>query len=713
MRLLSSIQRKSATLLRQWKYELVGPTTAHLRYEFCLLVSLLILTVGSLRGLYKDSFGTKGDFVYLLLTGIVAGRHLLFRLLCTWDPSTHASPSLTGLVSHFLQSHCTGGQTFDRPASLQRQWLHRECHGASSSTAPPAAADRLLAITAVSDATVGNTEVSWLDLLPSTVFYAWQIVRVDFLYPLSCLFSSKRPYNTKRSAHKRTSFSKRNSNPKSGFRVTLEAIQEAAFHLFIQYGPSLQFCIGLGVFLYYKWHIYEYRTGKSPMSLFYSPETLAYRETTVLSVSTQNTNAIRQAAGKNGDRGAGIYDRMVEPTERDVLFVMLSFGTLFCLFVFSRIVPPLPDLVAGGNVIKDVRNEARAAALENSAAAAANSGSGGGGGGGSNKKGSRHSRNWLLAWPIAAFKYVMETFVETSPTTAAASEAAPWTERQRSIVSENRLHMAVAVIIVRVLENVVLFGILPRTHFACRASGHCPAGPPLWELARVLYPGGHTQPRRLDGWNLFHFMERDPASMTWSFLGVVIISLILLVAQMVVLNKSYLSTMAYISGEWALIDSRKNSKRSLSSAALQQLSSTGSEPTVWDPKRKYKKGELVCYPHASDAIYQATSNSPEGKPRDRELYGMNELLKKELGHPSTSSYLSDLAAIQFMVILAHMLVWLVLVVIGHSYTTYGMFYGILAHIVASQGLVSLARPSSNMSELRQLHAEVVAGKKRQ
>ena len=595
---------------------------------------------------------------------------------------------------------------------------------------PVAAADRLLAMTAVADATVTNTDFSWVDLLPSTVFYAWQLVRVYVLYPLSrALCGANRPYNHRNSkrrglfnrstptsrggsgglggAGQATSSSstsiigRRNvTTPRSRVRQTIDAIQgkfqQASFHLVIQYGPSLQFCLSLGVFLYYKWHIYEYRTGKSPLSLFYSSETLAYRETTILSVSTQNTNIIRQAAGKYGDRSAGVYEPMLQPTVQDVLFVMLAFGTLFCLFVFSRLVPPLPDLVAGGNVINDVRQEARAAAVDQSANSSSSNSPGSG------KRGSRQ-RSWWLPWPFTALKYVFGAFVETSPGTVTASDAAPWTERQRSIVLENRLHMAMTVLVVRCLENLVLFGILPRTHFACRATGHCLPGPPVWELARILYPGGHTQARRWDGWSMFHFMERDSTSLVWTIFGVLFISVLMLVAQTVTLSKSYLSTMAYISGEWVLVDGARQKHYNRSSPKSLQSSSV--EPAVWDPKRKYKKGELVNY---GNAVFQATNNGPEGKPRDRELYGLNECLKRELGHSSTSTFLSDLATLPILVLILHMLVYCVYFAVGLWHCTYGIPCAMVAHSVAAYALVSLARPGAhNMTELKQLHAEML------
>jgi hypothetical protein len=34
-----------------------------------------------------------------------------------WDPSSSINPTILGFISHFLTTHITGGQTFDRPSS--------------------------------------------------------------------------------------------------------------------------------------------------------------------------------------------------------------------------------------------------------------------------------------------------------------------------------------------------------------------------------------------------------------------------------------------------------------------------------------------------------------------------------------------------------------------------------------------------------------------
>lgn len=92
------------------------PTTVHLQYEIYLLFCMTLLTVSGMQGLYQESFGLPGDFIFLSLVVLWLSKHLVLRWLCIWDPSTRGrSPSISGYLTLFLTSHITGGQAFDRP----------------------------------------------------------------------------------------------------------------------------------------------------------------------------------------------------------------------------------------------------------------------------------------------------------------------------------------------------------------------------------------------------------------------------------------------------------------------------------------------------------------------------------------------------------------------------------------------------------------------
>jgi hypothetical protein len=713
--------------LQEWRYRLFGPTLVHLQYEFYLLCSLMLLTIGSLSGLYKESFGMYGDFVFLLLLFLVESRHLLFRILCTWDPSTHASPGITGLLTHLLQSHVTGGQSFDRPPAMQQ--LHTSSGdragshvvGGSSSTAiaSPAAADRMVQITG--GVLEAKEIVTWSQLVPSSLIYAWQLPRQYIWFPLSRAGSrsssrKQRPLVrdiSNNSGNKQQYYTRDSDAPRNSWlRLKFKAIQQYTLHLWVSYGPSLQFCLASGAFVYYAWQFCYYSTGKNPLSLIWGAD--RSRHTSILSVHTQDSNAIRQAAEKEAAKMIGDYDRQLKPSESEVVLIMLGFGTLCSLLVFCRVMLPLPDLVAGGNVLKDVRAEARAVSMAHNAAGAV------GGSGGGSKRGGRSGSGWLSG--------VKDWFsFSLMPSSVLASDSAVWTERQNSIAAENRLHLALNVLFVRTLENLFLVGLLPRSNFICRATGHCPPGPPLWELSRILYPGGFSSPKRPDGFQIFGFMESDLPSALWTLVSVVSVSVVLLLAQTFVLNRSYLSILAYHSLEWDFVENPRRSKSKktqqpqvnpVSPASNQQQSAT-----VWESKRKYMKGDLVYYPDASGAMYRATSNSPEGHPYDREFRGVNEMFRMELGHPATSDLLGKLAAYQLVTALVFFALWILLFLCGFSTRRYGLIWAVTAHVVTAHGVLSVtttaahavvahknrSQPSNAMRTLQQLNAEIMQG----
>lgn len=67
-------------------------------------------------------------------------------------------------------------------------------------------------------------------------------------------------------------------------------------------------------------------------------------------------------SGKNGIddmKRFGSFHKTVQPSWSEVFFV-ISVPTVISLLVFTRLINPMPDLVAGSNVLKAVRNDAKA-----------------------------------------------------------------------------------------------------------------------------------------------------------------------------------------------------------------------------------------------------------------------------------------------------------------------------------------------------------------
>ena len=55
----------------------------------------------------------------------------------------------------------------------------------------------------------------------------------------------------------------------------------------------------------------------------------------------------------------GSYTKLLQPTLTQMIMALSAVGTLATILLYNQIVLPFPDLVAGSNVLKAVRNEAK------------------------------------------------------------------------------------------------------------------------------------------------------------------------------------------------------------------------------------------------------------------------------------------------------------------------------------------------------------------
>jgi hypothetical protein len=340
----------------------------------------------------------------------------------------------------------------------------------------------------------------------------------------------------------------------------------------------------------------------------------------------------------------GAYHKIVRPRWPEVFFFMTCVGTLMSLVYYFRVFLPIPDQVAGGNVIKDLRTEARSSTT-------------------GSKKSSR---------------------------TVKDNQDSAWPERSRPIATENRFRLSFRVRVIRMIEALFVCSILPRTKYICRATGHCPEGAQVWELTRILYPTGISTPLRRDGNVTLGSMESDRFSALLTAVSIVLVSYYLLVGENAVLNKTYLAIMAYVSNEWNLVE---NPDLSL-------------PPPVWDPRRRYKKGDLILFPPSGprQSVYRATANNPEGKPSNLQMRIEQDLFCKELGHPATSSMLSSLSALQWANAALHMVLLILCKLFLGLHAGTWLSTALFAHLVAAYALVSIG--VSNYSRLGRLNAEI-------
>ena len=177
-----------------------------------------------------------------------------------------------------------------------------------------------------------------------------------------------------------------------------------------------------------------------------------------------------------------------------------------------------------------------------------------------------------------------------------------------------------------------------------------------------------------------------------TILSIIHITGALLLAQALSLNRSYLSTMGYIAGEWTVVDES-------------DPSIGGVTPSQWDPRRRYKKGDLIVqnFPgFGGQSIYRATSNSPEGRPFDLYLRATHDVFRNELGHQITSHVISVLANTQivFLALLTVMILWYQFM----DYHCGGLLWILAANIVAAYGLLNVGLP--NLTEFQTLASEI-------
>mmetsp|Transcript_1669 Transcript_1669/g.3559 ORF Transcript_1669/g.3559 Transcript_1669/m.3559 type:complete len:882 (+) Transcript_1669:125-2770(+) len=339
------------------------------------------------------------------------------------------------------------------------------------------------------------------------------------------------------------------------------------------------------------------------------------------------------------------------PSWVSLMFLVISFGTASSLLFYGRVMLPIPEFVAGTNVLKAIRAETGTI------------GGGGSGGGGSSggKTSSKLNKDKDL----------------------------PWAENYKSITTENRLRLYYKVAIIRILENILLCAILPQTEIICRITEHCEPGPLLWGPSGVAGIAG----RRFGKGTSFltssyDVLTGDDFATRLIITSTVLITAVLLVAQMALTNRTYLAIMGYISGEWELVtdtsddNTDDHESSSLVSQArflrpkswLYDIFGIGSKPSPqsyystsrgrssntlmqWDPKRRYQKGDRIAY---DDAVYEAVSNSPEGPPFDPFLRAAHDLFCDELGHPSSSNMMPCLSmgcVVLASMLLSAMLIW--------------------------------------------------------
>jgi uncharacterized membrane protein YgcG len=693
--------------LNAFWYRLIGPTTVHLQYEFYLLCSLFLLTISSLQGLYKDDlFTTRGDYIFLAFQCVWLAKHLLLRIVCVWDVSTSRCPTLRGFLSHFVTSYLTGGQVFDRPTpkAMARQLgatdssytgggggRHHQGGGGGGGGSNAAAV-------------LHSNNVS--SSLPPTLAYLVQIFKISIWFPLAHILDPP-PFallKRRRLQQQRLLLQQQQSNKRSlshhiapeltrstsrgsaggggGSSGSGSSVATAWLGRFLHFvathgsiiwnnAPSVQLCWAWSATIFCMYNFFLYDVLQEPPV---GPSALY--------------NSGYNTAVKNEEDSMKRSGYLYRPT----LYVPATIYSLFTLNVqfilalsllyFSRVILPIPDQIAGGNILRDARQEAKAAPKQTSSSSFSSSYAGSGGSSSASSGGVGFLTSLVSKW----FYPMSYSGTSTSSSSKRSSDHhhghhqysnsadLPWTEKNRPIVTQSRWRVHALVLSIRLVDVWLSCGILPRTNSACYVMGHCPTttrDATMAEMAHFLYPVGITKALRDDigynpasaaagttsgvfapssstsstgnlknGWMawLGSWMSswwwsspiaetlmgktqiQDSFSAIWITIDLIVIPLVLLCSQALVLNRSYLAMASYFSTEWTWIGPERSnrihsscsSSNSRGTGSIQQLQQVANA-TVWDPRRKYKKDDVVVY---GKNLYRAAFDQPEGRPCD-------------------------------------------------------------------------------------------------
>jgi len=714
------------------KYQWLGPTSLHLRLEAFLLFCLLLLVVANFQQMYRDgreeeeqqqggsaeeinnhtfiSFLSSipslqwGDCAYIGMVSLWLSRHLLYRWLCLSDLGTSRAPTLRGFLSAILTSPAmSSGHSFERPPSqlILAKYFGSPYHGSSSGGS--AIGDSSSNISGA-----GGAPIFFWQLVPYSIRYALHYVNVTFVHPMLDLWFVRgfvdriqRWWNDFWSSLIAVlpSIPAQLRQRQSSWRNLAFAIQQRLYLVWVNYTPTFSFLVPATTMAVYILKLLH-------MTVLADPDDTAMTSSLSSSLTSLGSYSNKKKSEDNSDDETmipyGTYQKQEIPSWYEVALYITLLGTLTSLGYFFRLIMPVPDQVACSNVIKDLRRR------DNKGVAAATGGTGGGGGGATRSvQGGGRRGSSSAASSSAIFAYEKDPQDET------------WQERFRPIRTENRFRLAFGVRLLRTIENVFLCGVFPRTSFICRATRHCPEGYQLWELARSLYPAGVSTPLRKDGMSFGGSVSGCNLAMSvWIIAAIAIVTVMMLLAQAVLLSKTYLATLGFLASEWELVtpsssddgDDAVTSKTTPPTSSSTKADEQQQQPPPWDPRRRYNAGALVLYPPTGprQAVYRATTSSPEARPSDLQLRLEQTLMKQELGHPGTSMLIARAAVL--LLALAGVQIVLFLGALALGYSSDGMIALFAAYAVAAYALLTAAAGTNKRNrDLETLNKEICRG----
>lgn len=148
----------------------------------------------------------------------------------------------------------------------------------------------------------------------------------------------------------------------------------------------------------------------------------------------------------------------------------------------------------------------------------------------------------LLPIPDLANRSGLMTGKSSNKSMKSKKEEKPWSETYKPISNHDsdRFTLYFVVALLRIIENVILCVILPQTEYACKATGHCYKDTTLFELNSVPGMIGATSRSMYDG------LVKDWVSIMIVGISVVLVTTLILLAQAVALDKSFLALKSYV-----------------------------------------------------------------------------------------------------------------------------------------------------------------------
>ena len=118
-----------------------------------------------------------------------------------------------------------------------------------------------------------------------------------------------------------------------------------------------------------------------------------------------------------------------------------------------------------------------------------------------------------------------------------------WSESYMPITTGNSFNLYFKIILVQNIENLIVCAILPQSLYICKATGHCNIEPTIFEVGYpTIIQGGNSAADKRD---MFNNSIKDCLAGYVISLSVIATSAMMLLGQVVVLDKSSLSLEAY------------------------------------------------------------------------------------------------------------------------------------------------------------------------